>query len=115
MLRAFVDRPNEQPEFPHRRREMVGSANVYSWDWAPFELSAGVSVTSVVWESSNAGAIAISDDDLTASVSTALLTAANEGISLITLTATTDGTPIAVRQFVVRVIDPTVSDPASPW
>lgn len=115
MLRAFVDRPNEQPEFPPRRREIVGSAHVYSWDWAPFELSEGVSVTSVVWESSNTGAIAISDDDLTASVSTALLTAANMGRSLITITATTDGTPIAVRQFVVQVLDPTVSDASSPW
>ncbi len=115
MLRAFVDRPNEQPEFPPRRREIVGAANVYSWDWAPFELSAGVSVTSVAWESSNTGAIAISDDDLTASVSTALLTAANQGRSLITITATTGGTPIAVRQFVVQVLDPTNSDASSPW
>jgi hypothetical protein len=115
MLRAFVDRPRDQREFPVRRRETAGSANVYSWDFAPFELAEGVTVSTVTWESSNTGAIAVSDDDLTASVASATLTAVNEGVSLVTLTATTSGAQIAKRQFVVRVIDPTVTDPSSAW
>lgn len=111
MLRAFVDRPNSQSTTPQRRIEVVGSVTKYTWDWAPYEAAEGVTVSSVAWSSTSTGCIGISGTALSASVSSGFLTAAVEGSSLITLTATTSGTQKAVRQLSIRVIDPSTSDP----
>lgn len=114
MLRAFVDRPQVQAS-PARREETIGAISRYTWDWAPFELAEGVAVDAVTWASSNTGCVSISGEALASSVSTAYLTAANEGQTIITITASTDGTPQAVRQFIVRVVDPSVVDSGNPW
>lgn len=114
MLRAFVDRPQVQAS-PARREETIGAVSRYTWDWAPFELAEGVTVDAVTWASSNTGCVSISGAALASSVSTAYLTAANEGQTIITLTASTDGTQQAVRQFIVRVVDPSVVDSGNPW
>lgn len=110
MLRAFVDRPEIERATLIRRQETIGAIAKYTWDWAPYEAAEGVTVSSVAWATSNSGAVSISGDALSSSVSTAYLTAAGEGSARITLTATTSGTQKAVRMFVVHVVDPTVYD-----
>lgn len=115
MLREFTDRPNAYESAPPRRVEYKGAIEPYTWDWAPYEALRGVTVDAVTWETSNSGAVTISGDALASSVSTAYLTAVDEGRSLITLTATSSGTPVAVRHFIVRVVDPSVSISGSTW
>lgn len=110
MLRDFVDRPRSFAANPQRRVEVKDSVSRYSWDFAPFEAFEGVTVSTVTAESSNTGAVTIGGDALASSTWTGYLTAVNQGRSRITLTAASSGTPVAVRYFIVEVVDPTLRD-----
>lgn len=106
MLRDFVERPRTQTWAIPRRIEAKGAVSRYTWDFAPSEAAEGITVSAVAAESSDTGVIGISGAALAASMWSGYLTAVDAGTSVIKLTATTSGSQVIVRQFIVEVVDP---------
>ena len=81
----------------------IGEAQTVKFDLTPWEEDNG-SVSSVTW-STKAGDAAISNESLTSSIASAVITMSSEGASLIKLTATT-GTNTHVTYIRVVSKDP---------
>ena len=92
-----------------RWQQLDNSVLPYSFDFEPFTDAHGLTLTTVTGTSATTAAVTVANEAVSANdVWSADLTAVAAGSSMITLTATFDGSNVTrVRKFIVDVVEPT--------